>query len=299
MKQSGRTALALLATFCGNLIFGLTFLFSKIALAQASPLVVIADRYLVAFPCFTLVLLLRHKPLRLGGKNLLKLIAMSLCQPVGYFLCETYGIARTTSSFASVMIALIPVVTAVLGALVLHERMSLRQNVMLVISVLGVVLMVYTGSTDGTGSLQGVLLLFGAVMAGSTYTILSRDLAEVYTPLERTYMMVISGTVVFCSLGLWSVRGNAAALVQNFADPMYLGSLLFLGIAASIVAFFLLNFANNYLMAAQSTSFSSVMPVVSVGAGMLILHEHVSPVQMLAAAVIIFGVLGVQLMGKK
>ena len=102
--------LATVAAFLSQTIFGFSFLFTKIALKSASPFVVLADRYLVAFLVMTLVVLLTKTKIRFSSRMWL-LILMALFQPILYFLFETYGIRMTTSSFSSVMLAMIPVVS--------------------------------------------------------------------------------------------------------------------------------------------------------------------------------------------
>lgn len=293
------TLSASLAALGGNAIFGLTFLFSKIALNTASPLTLIADRYLVACMAMTLAVVLFRIPLHYRGKPLGRLMLMAMCQPVAYFLCETYGILYTTSAFSSVIIALVPVATTLLGAFLLHERTTVWQNLLILVSVAGVMVMALSGSADGTVTIPGFLLLLGAVAAAAVYNILSRNLSGAFTPLERTFTMAVTGTISFVLIALIGEHGRFDQIVAPFLVPQYAGCVLFLGVAASVGAFFLLNYANTYLMVARATSFSSIVPLVSLAAGILLLGESVSLVQGIAAVMIVGGVLGVQLLGSK
>ena len=52
-----KKALATLSALGAQIIFGFSFMFTKIALGYASPMTVIADRYIVAFISMALVLL--------------------------------------------------------------------------------------------------------------------------------------------------------------------------------------------------------------------------------------------------
>ena len=47
--KNNKTVLATLAALSAQIIFGFSFMFTKIALDYASPLTVIADRYIMAF----------------------------------------------------------------------------------------------------------------------------------------------------------------------------------------------------------------------------------------------------------
>ena len=161
MKNS-KVILATLAALAAQVIFGFSFMFTGIALENASPMTVIADRYTVAFLGLSLVMLFTKTKLKIG-KNIWKLVLMSLFQPLMYFIFETYGVELTNSSFSGVMISMIPIVSMITGIFVLNERPSFMQYVFAVLSVTGVVIAVLSGKKEGIVSGAGVILLIGAV----------------------------------------------------------------------------------------------------------------------------------------
>ena len=107
--------LGMLAAILGTSIFGFSFMFSRIALAVASPYVMLMYRFVLAF--LTLNLLVAGLRLAgvdhsaeekvhwlrfsLRGKDVRPLIALGLVQPVIYYLCESYGISLTNSTFSN------------------------------------------------------------------------------------------------------------------------------------------------------------------------------------------------------
>lgn len=293
-----KTALATLAALGAQIIFGFSFMFTKIALGYASPLTVIADRYLTAFVGLSIVMLVTKTRIPFG-KNLWKLVLMSVFQPVLYFVFESYGIAMTTSSFSSVMISMIPVVSMICGVFFLREIPSPLQYVFTALSVGGVVLMALAGRADGTVTLPGILLLFFAVLSSVGYNIMSRKISAQYTALERTYAMSIIGLVVFLAVALVENIKNPVAVFEPFLNNSFVVSILYLGIASSVVAFILLNYANTYLPVAKTTVFSNITTVVSVGAGAIFLNERITPVSFVSAVMIVAGVWGVQALNMK
>ena len=160
------TAKATLAAIVCNVIFGLSFLFSKVALDYAEPSVMLSVRFLTAFAVMSLILLSGKQKVSFKNKPVGKLLLMGLVQPVIYYICETHGIALTTASFSGVMIGLIPVAGLILGVLFLKEKCTFLQVVFTVLSVVGVGLTTTGGF--GTFSLPGFLLLLGG---GIAYTI--------------------------------------------------------------------------------------------------------------------------------
>ena len=291
--MANKTVKATLSALMAQVIFGFSFMFTKIALGSASPLTVIADRYLMAFLGMSIVMLFRKTKIKFT-KDIWKLVVMSLFQPVLYFLFETYGIKLTTSAFSSIMIALIPVVCMISGIFLLKEVPRPMQYVFTALSVMGVVIVALAGKADGTVTPLGVLLLFGAVVSSATYNITSRKISGEFSALERTYAQTIIGLFVFVVIALFENIKTPQNLVIHFANPEYFWAIFYLGIVSSVLAFVLLNYANSHLPVAKTTVFANITTVVSVIAGAIFLKEKFTWQTALATSMIILGVWGVQ-----
>lgn len=296
--EQNKWILATIAALSAQVIFGFSFMFTKMALGHASPLTVIADRYIVAFLGLTVVMVVTKTKIKFH-KNIWKLILMSVFQPLLYFIFETYGIRMTTSAFSSIMISMIPIVSMVSGIFFLKEIPSLMQYVFAVISVSGVVITTIVSNADGAVTLLGILLLMGAVCSAVGYNITSRKISTEFSVLERTYAMTAIGMAAFGVIALLENIHDPFKVISSFSSLNYTLSIFFLGIVSSIVAFMLLNYANTYLPVAKTTVFSNITTVVSVAAGMIFLNEKLSVEMVIAIVMIIFGVLGVQIMGTK
>lgn len=287
--------LATVGAFIGQTIFGLTFMFTKIALSYASPMVIVANRYMIAFLFMSVVVLLKKDKFSLKGKNKSLLLIMAIFQPVLYFICETYGIKYTTSTFSSVMIALIPVITLISAIPILSEIPSKMQVVFTLLSLAGVVVITVQEKSEGRVTFGGALILVGAVISAVAYNIISRRISTDFTAFERTYAMSFIGMVSFVLISLFQNISAPQNIILPFLNLKYLLCLFFLGVVASVGAFFFINNANTYLPVSKSTSFSCITTVVSVIAGSVILKEHMSLISYISAFIIIVGVLGVQL----
>lgn len=294
MKKSNIIT-ATLAALGAQVIFGFSFMFTKISLEYASPMVVIANRYMVAFLGLSFVKMLTKTKITFR-KNYWKLILMSLFQPLLYFIFESYGIKLTTSAFSSIMISLIPVVSMIGGIFMLREFPSPMQYVFSALSVAGVVIMALSGSREGTVTPVGIILLLGAVFSSVAYNILSRKLSTEFSVFERTYAMTLIGLISFFIISLLENISHPASIVMGFMSAQYTWSILYLGILSSVVAFLLLNYANTHLPVAKTTVFSNITTVVSVVAGIIFLGEKFTRASAVSAVMIILGVWGVQLL---
>ena len=206
-----RSTLATWAALLGYSIFGLSFLFSKLALNLTTPFVLLSARFLTAFLVLNLLALTKKMPFHLRGKPIAPLLLLGLVQPVIYFICENYGIALTSSSFSGVMLGIIPVTGLVAGRLLLAERCSRFQVACALCSVVGVALTCVGG--EMVFSPLGTVLLLTAAASSSVFTAMSRGIADRFTPFERTYVMFALGSVVFTGIAAVENWRNPAALL--------------------------------------------------------------------------------------
>ena len=299
-----RKQLATFAALIGNGIFGFSFMFSRMALDVASPFVMLMYRFIIAFAAINVVALWANRRRKgsegdwlrfsLHGKQTAPLIALGVVQPVAYFLCESYGISLTNSGLSGVIIALVPIVALAFGALFLGEKPRRAQVAWSALSIAGVIVMTMQQSSGGSIHPLGVVLLFGAVLTGVLFNVISRKTADMFSALERTYVMMMVAAVAFTALAVLECRGDVRALLVPLASGRFLGAMIYLSLASSITAFLLLNFANGELPVGKVTAFCNLTTVISVFAGVIFLGEPFTALSLAASAVIILGVWGVQ-----
>lgn len=288
--------ISLLAALTSSVIFGMSFMFSSLALDVAQPAVLLAFRFTVAVAGMSLALLaneavgkLRGRRLfafSLTGKPVWKLILLGLVQPVAYFIFENYGILYTSSAVAGTIIAVVPVGCILMDVLVLHERVTLRQVLCAVGAVGGVALI--SGGGAVVISALGLLFLLLTMLSDVLYYGISHNAAKVFTPFEMTYVMFLVGMTVFIPVALVQARGFTGELITvPAASGQFWLAVVYLGVLSSGVAYGLLNFANSHLTVSETSLFSNVTTVVSVLAGVLLLREPFSLLQMAGVAVIL------------
>ena len=300
--------LATLGALIGNSIFGFSFMFSRMALGITTPFVMLMVRFILAAALLGALSFFAAKKGDWRGKNgeihwlrfslrgrpIWPLLALGLVQPVMYFLCESYGISMTNATFSGVIIALVPIVALAAGALVLHEIPSRAQVGWSVFSIGGVVLMTLQQGAEGAIRLLGVLTLFGAVVSGVAFNILSRRMSSQFSALERTTVMMSVAAVIFTLLAVLECRGNWMQLLAPLASGTFLPSMLYLSVFSSIMAFLFINFASNTLPVAKTTAFCNLTTAISMFAGVVFLHEPFGVLSLIASVMIILGVWKVQ-----
>lgn len=290
MKQQSNTAKATLAALTACIVFGFSFMASRIAMEHTTPAILLSLRFICALLIMTLLLVFRAGSLRLKGKPLGRFLLLGVCQPVVYFIGESNGILYTNSSFSGIMIALIPVITALLSSVLLREKLQLRKLAWILCSLAGVILI---SLTQEGGAIQGkgVLFLLLADLAAAFFVILSRSLSGQFTPFERTFVIMVMGSLFFT--GMAAVQEGRAFLPQFTAtvrDPYVMLPVLYLSLFSSVLAFFCQNYSMTWLDATRVAAFTNITPVVSVLAGTLLLHEPFSWIHIPGIALILLGV---------
>ena len=278
----------------GHIFWGFSFLASTRGQQSAHIFVLLSHRFVLAFVLMTLLVLLGAAKLHLKGKRWWLLVLLGVAEPVIYFLGEQFGLLHSTSIFSGVMIAMIPIFSVLAAAPILGERPTAGQILFGALSVGGVVGIGLMSHSSGSLDWIGVVALVIAVCGASGYTLLSRGISTVFSPFERTYMMMAVGAAVFSALAMVHTGGDLTAYLQPLHETEYLLSIIFLGVFCSVVCYFMSSYAITHLSVAQETVFANLTTAVSVFAGAVILKEPFSGWGLLFCVMILLGIYGVQ-----
>jgi drug/metabolite transporter (DMT)-like permease len=290
MQKSVHIAGVLLAT-----IFGFSFMFSKIALDFVSPIGLIAYRFLIAFLAFEILRLFKVIKIRFKKEQIKHLILVALFQPVLYFLLETFGLQRTTSGEAGMMIALIPIFVTLLSAVFLKEKPRLIQFFFIILSVTGVLFIQLMKTNDGLQfEALGFLLLLGAVLAAAFFNIASRNASKSLKPYELTYFMMLFGAFTFNFMYLIKLGSENRMIdyIYNLYHIELVIPIIYLGIVASIGGFFLVNYALSKAPAHITSIYANLSTIVAVIAGATLLNEQLYYYHFIGSLMIVTGVYG-------
>jgi len=291
------------ASLLATTLFGLSFLFLKIALEANGGRVfdLLSYRFLIGS---AVMLILRQTgivQMCFRGKDWRGLLLMCLLNPALYFTLEILGVSRVASSEAGMMLSVLPVTTTILGILFLGERISIRQWAFALLSISGILLIQLCSFEPGNSSNVGRFLLLLAILAGSAYSIVTKKLSSTHTAIERTAAMIFAGAVFFTSMAVvsdWREK-RLNDYFANFVSPRVLLPILYLSLACSVIAFFLLNYAIARLPVSRNSVMANFGTVVSILAGVVFLQERFLWYHAVGSVLIVTGVIGTTLVGQK
>lgn len=276
-------------------IFGFSFLMTKETLGVLRPMELLASRFLIAAVLMSVLALFGVIRVDFRRKNLRLLALMCAVQPVAYFIFETYGVANSATNVAGIILGALPAGVAIMGALVLDERLTGVQTAGLAMSIVGVALVALFGQGVASETKAiGILFLTGSMLSAVIFNIASKKASETYSATERTFAMMWSGALCFGVPALIQNmlgRGHIYLLFQGgVAATGAWGGILYLGVLSSVGAFFLINYSLTYLKASQSAVFTNLVTVITVLAGVFIRHEAFSWGQGVSVFLIVLGV---------
>ncbi|WP_298708018.1 DMT family transporter [Chitinophaga sp.] len=267
------------------LIWGSSFSVTKFVVTEVPPLTAAAIRNTIA--CLALLpfyLLSRRKskpPLPFG-----KLTLMGLSGTTIYYLCFNTGMHYIPASTGAIIEGLVPVAIAIPAALFLKEHLSGRLVAGIILSVIGVILVGFVGTSgESKNGPLGSALIIGAVCLWSVYTLLSRTVKD-YDTLQVTAVSMMIGTVLSYPIGMLEVQQLGWPVISWQA---WLG-LCYCGILASAVAYFLYNKALESLPAAQVGNFLNLNPVIGAIVAFIFLHESFTALQWAGGVLVIAGI---------
>ena len=291
MKDNRVLTGSLCALGC-EVLYGLSYLFTKQTAETASPLALLGWRFVVALAAMSLCVALGLIPVRLKGRRLGLLLRVALFCPCLYFIGETVGIRETTVTESGVFLACVPALSLLASTVILKKKPTKRQIIGILVTFLGVMTTVVAVGLSSSLSPVGYAALMLAVVAYALYSVFV-DLAADYTGAEITYVMLCSGAAFYGLLALGEAAAHGALselLTLPARSGTFLAAVLYQGIGCSVAAFFLSNAAIAKIGVNKTSSFIGVSTIVSILAGALALGEPLSVGQIVGAAVIVAGV---------
>lgn len=206
---------------------------------------------------------------------------------VGFFLymiAFNQGQAIVTAATGSIVIATVPVITALLARFVYQEHLTKIQWVAIFLEFAGVAVLTLMHSTFSLN--HGVLWLLLAALFLSLYNLLQRRLTKTYTPLQTSAYSIFFGTL------LLAIFAPVAVRELPHTPPIHFLYLAVLGIGSSAIAY--VSWAKAFSKADQTSQVSNYMfvtPFLTSILGFLIAQETPDVSTLIGGSIIMLGVL--------
>jgi drug/metabolite transporter (DMT)-like permease len=272
-----------------SLLFAGSFIAGKYTTADLGPLTTSLLRYLIALVFLSLSAIARGSSLRISKHDLGALALLGLFGIIGYHYFFFSALRHTEVANTAIINALSPIVTGVMAAAFLRERLSFRNYLGVGIAVAGVITLLVKGQLQNLLGLKvnrgdGLMLL--AVISWTVYALLVRKLSRKYSGFCLFFYATLFGVVMLLALALtedWiSQLGNISGTS--------LWSILYMGAGASGVGYLLYTLSITDIGPTRTSGLVySLVPIFVAALALAFFGEPITAVMIISAAGILLG----------
>ena len=247
---------------CGTqMMWGATFVSTKVLLAYFLPVQVLFTRVVIAF--LMLWILYPHSLKIVDKKRELAFAGAGLFGIVLYFMLENTALTMTYASNVGIIVACAPFFVAVIvGIFFKNEKPGVNFFIGFVIAIIGIAMISMNGAKSLHLNPKGDMLAFTAMISWGCYSAVIKKIGQKVS---------------------WDMT--------QFQRPEIILNFLFLGVGASAMGFFLWNLSTKWIGAIKTSVYIYVSPVVTVVLSVVILHEKMTVVSVSGAVLILLGLI--------
>lgn len=275
------------------LFWGGTFIAGRVVAQTMPHMTVASGRFLVATVILLVVAYKVEGGLpRLTRKQFFTTFALALTGVTIYNIFFFAALGRMPAGKTALLVSLSPIITAVMVAVLLKEKLGPQRWAGIVLAFTGVLIIVSRG--DILHASQSVIDAFGwgelfmmiSVLSWVTYTLISRFALQGLTPIAATTYATLFGTVMLLAGAVFEIPALRPEMLtwQNGLSILYLGAF------GSALAFIWYSEGVKTIGPARTVAFTNLVPVFGVLLGYLILSEPILLSMVIGGAVVIAGV---------
>lgn len=283
-------SLPYLETLFAVIVWGASFIATKVALQDISPVSVVWLRFSMGVLILGAAVAMRRQFALPKRSEWAYFALLGFLGITFHQWLQSNGLQTSEAGTTAWIVATTPVFMALLGRVVLKERLGWLKITGIFLAFAGVLLVVSKGDLSsvsvGRFGAPGDRLILVSAVNWAVFSVLSRRGLKSY-PAGLMMFYVMSLGWLFTSL-LFFAGGNTAE-ISNLTFNGWLG-IAFLGIFCSGLAYIAWYDALQALSAAQTGVFLYIEPLVAVVVAFFVLGEPVTVISLIGGGVILLGV---------
>lgn len=276
-------------------IWSSAFIGIKLGLSYSSPEAFAVLRVLAAIAVLLVIVLASHASRFrvLSGRGIHRYgLLLGATNTAGFLLLQNAGMVEAQVGIASVLIYTQPLLVALGAALLLRERLTVRQTLGLLTGWFGVALVVLGELEVGVTPLRSIVLLLGAALAWAIGTLLFKWLPADVSVWGLLLWQNIYGLLPVTLVALW---GTSTA---EWGAPLVI-AVIWAGVGASIGGFGLQFVLLRRGKASIVSSWIFAVPIIAAALGVVVLGDRLHPGLFLGGAAVAAGIYLVNSRGRR
>lgn len=240
--------------------FAFSYVWFKVANEVYRPLTIVFLRLAISVIILSLFLFLTKRFEKIRKEDRIYFFFIALFEPFLYFIFESHGLTYVSSTVASVLIATIPVFTAIGALIFFREKLTLFNYLGVVISFTGILIFIIAGESNLSFNPKGIMLMFFAVLCATGYSLILRKLANNYNPIYIVNVQNIIGLGLFLPVFLISEGSHIPGMVF---EPRAAIAIVELAVFGSCGAFILFGYTVRIIGVTRANLFANIIPVLT------------------------------------
>jgi drug/metabolite transporter (DMT)-like permease len=282
-----KTIIGILCGLGAASIWGGMYVVSKVVLEIIPPFALVSLRLILGILTLAIVLTVRGW-FKITREQFWRVISVGF---VGYGVSlslQFVGTKLSTASNGSLVTSATPAFVLLFAWILLHEKITTRKFVALLLATLGVVAVIDPRSAQLNPDLFfGNILLLGAGVTWALYSVLVRKVTQNLDVLPFSLVAFFGGLPIVIPAGVWEAANAGVGEISLGV----VGGVLFLGVISTALAMILWNNAFAILPAGVASLTFFAQPVVGTLLGWLFLGEKITPLFLLGGVLIGIGIL--------
>ena len=274
-----------------NVVYGSSYAVSRVVLEHMGPATLsfcrLAIGSLVLVP---LALAQRREDRPLSRSDRWSIFWMGLSGFAAAFAFGNWGLRLSTATNAALLITVEPVSLILLSPLVLGERLTRREGVGALLTVVGATVVVLNGIPGASVAIAPhwrgdlLLVLSGAAYAG--YSLFGRDVLARHRAVPVTAWSILWGLVVMAP---FTVAEWVAGERPEWTQAVIIGT-LYLGIVITALGYLIWNWGLERVEAPRLAIFVNIQPLAGALLGVVALRETLTLYTVAGGVLILIGV---------
>jgi drug/metabolite transporter (DMT)-like permease len=263
-----------------------SFIWTQMAIESFPPVSLVSLRLILATLILYAYARATGKFQRLRREDLRAFVLLAFFEPFLYYMGETYALTMMSPTLVSVFVATIPLFAPILAFFMLNEKITKSNIAGIVVSIAGVMLVIYVPGSGMYAEVLGIILVFIAVFAAVFYSAMLRRISSHYSIINIILYQSLIGLAFFIPVFMlidFPIIGSVHVSTKS------LGALLMLALFASVIAFVFFGAVVRKIGIAKTNVFVNLIPVFTALFSWLLLDQYLSFTQWMGIVVVVLG----------
>ncbi len=269
------------------IIWGVSFVATKIVVEQIPPTSAAFLRFLIAFAVLIIVSKFRKGNQQIDPKDRFYIIMMGIMGVTLYFLFENYGLKFTSAANGSLIVSTVPIFTIIFNAIFLKKKFPPITIAGIILGFLGIYILIFGLSLNMHINWKGDAVMFLSVIAWLGYTFYAKKVNKKYNSIQITRELTFYGALFFIPFVIYDIIKEPAFILSFNINSVL--AILYLGIICSALAYVMWNKALKDEDSHLVNSFIYLIPLFSILAESIYMQSFPPMRIYIAASMIIIG----------